>query len=481
MKHLLSIVILLTQAGYIYAQSSETRALPDFKSIVISGNSKVYVKQDSIQHVEVETKNKLEDVITTVNNGILRIDGKPSTIYINTPMMNDITITGFGELKSENAFKTDQINVTLSGNGKIVLPVETSQLNADVSGFGKLKFTGSATNTKISISGNGTIDADKLITNNASVEISGLGKTRIDVRDSLHMNISGVGSVYYISEPKSITREINGIGKYGSINNSDTLSINTGNKHIVIIGGEQKTVESENDDDIDVDIDIDHEPKAPQKIKKSRSHWAGLDLGFNTLMFDKFSTDLPAGYDFLDLKPGKSIVIGLNLWHFDFPIYKRYLMLTTGLGLTLNNYRFSSEKTLVADTTLVTAAYDYNSLGEQINYTKNKLAVNYVTVPVLLQFNTHAELKKSFHFAAGLTFSYKYNSHLKLVYEENGDTQKTKRRDEFNIEPFRYDATIRLGYRNYAVFANYALTELFKSGKGPSLHPFSFGLQLAGW
>ena len=60
-------------------------------------------------------------------------------------------------------------------------------------------------------------------------------------------------------------------------------------------------------------------------------------------------------------------------------------------------------------------------------------------------------------------------------------SKKTKRTDEYNIEPFRYDATIRLGYRNYTLFGSYAISELFRDTRGPSLHPYTIGLQLVGW
>ena len=156
-------------------------------------------------------------------------------------------------------------------------------------------------------------------------------------------------------------------------------------------------------------------------------------------------------------------------------------MFTTGIGLSLDNYRFTSDKTLIKNSNFVNAGYDLNDKMEQITYTKNKLAVNYVTVPFLIQFNTDEKLKKSFHLAGGILLSYKYDSHLKLVYDNEGEKQKTKRRDDFNIEPLRYDATVRIGYRNYTLFGSYAISELFKDKSGPTLHPFNVGLQLAGW
>ena len=54
-------------------------------------------------------------------------------------------------------------------------------------------------------------------------------------------------------------------------------------------------------------------------------------------------------------------------------------MFTTGIGLTLNNYRFSSDKTLLSDTNRTVASFDYDKNNERINYKKNKLAVNYIT------------------------------------------------------------------------------------------------------
>ncbi|MEP7265634.1 MAG: DUF2807 domain-containing protein [Bacteroidota bacterium] len=478
----ITVLMILGRTMLIYGQESETRQLEDFNKIIISGNSKVYLTQAATQEVRVETKNKLNEVQTNVSDHTLHIDGKPSSIYINIPELEEVTISGYGEIHSKTFFKIETLHLEISGNGKIILPVEVNNLNIDITGFGKLRLSGTANSVQLSVSGNGTIDAEKLKSVNSDIDISGVAKVSIDVTENLNMNVSGVGSVYYVNEPKSITRNVSGIGKYGMLKKeeNDTTTVQLGTKRIVIIGGEEKTVDADEEDNVDVNIDIDNNTHS-KKPQKARSHWAGIDVGFNGYFSDKTSTDLPKGYDFLELSSGKSVSIGVNIWKFDIPLYQRYIILTTGIGLTLNNYRFRSDKTLISDTNMVVAGFDYNDNGEAIGYNKNKLAVSYVTAPVLLQFNTHSKLKKSFHFATGMLFSYKYNSHLKLVYDENGDKQKTKRRDEFNIEPFRYDATIRIGYRNYTLFGTYAMSTLFKDKRGPSLHPFTAGIQLAGW
>jgi hypothetical protein len=493
-KKLLILVLILGCAGYIYAQESEIRSLESFNKIVIGGNSKVYLTKGSPQEVKVETKNKLSEVETNVSYNALHIDGKPSSIYITIPELTGIVISGNGEVRTASAFQGESLKLEISGSGKILMPVEVTSLVLEISGMGKLHLSGSAQHMKLSIMGNGTVDAQDLRLTDADADISGVGKMSIDVTENLNMNISGVGKIYYKSEPKNITRQVSGVAKYGLLepeeesdndnsDDGDTTEAPAGNKRIIIVGGEERVDNGNDDDDDEIHVDAhnDNHEATPKKPKKSRSHWAGIDLGFNGFFTDGTSTSFPDRYDFLDLQAGRSLSVGVNIWSFDIKLYRRYIMLTTGIGLTLNNYRFTSDKTLLADTNRIAAGFDYTETGDQISYNKNKLAVNYITAPLLIQINTNSKLKKSFHIAAGMLFSYKYNSHLKLVYDEKGDKQKTKRQDEFNIEPFRYDATVRLGYRNYTIFASYAISELFKDKRGPTAHPFTAGIQLAGW
>jgi hypothetical protein len=46
-----------------------------------------------------------------------------------------------------------------------------------------------------------------------SVKISGSGKCKINVGDSLEANISGSGSVYYKGDPDKIRSNVSGSGK----------------------------------------------------------------------------------------------------------------------------------------------------------------------------------------------------------------------------------------------------------------------------
>ena len=95
--------------------------------------------------------------------------------------------------------------------------------------------------------------------------------------------------------------------------------------------------------------------------------------------------------------------------------------------------------------------------------------------------NKRENYRKAFHISTGVLLAYKIGSHTKKVFSVDGNKKKEKEFDDFNIDPLRYDATVRVGYRNFTVFANYALSDLFKNNRGPELHPWAFGVSLTAW
>ena len=52
------------------------------------------------------------------------------------------------------------------------------------------------------------------------------------------------------------------------------------------------------------------------------------------------------------------------------------------------------------------------------------------------------------------------------------------RKDNYNMSPFAAKALVNLGYKSWTFFAEYSLTPLFQSGKGPELYPFNAGLRV---
>ncbi len=227
-----------------------------------------------------------------------------------------------------------------------------------------------------------------------------------------------------------------------------------------------------------VGIKIEEEPtrQHTRKFKKRTfyipEYWGGLCIGTNGYLSASGSTKLPVGYDFLELNQGKSASVALNFEGFRFNLYQRKLHLVTGFGFEWNNFRFTSDQTLDSDSNQVSA------FASGLSYSKNKLTASYLTVPLLVGYNTNPRSRKHFFLAGGLVGGLNIGAHSKQVFDIKGKTFKNKVEDDFNLAPFRCDATVRFGYRRFTLFANYSLSALFRSGRGPELHPFSIGVKL---
>lgn len=201
---------------------------------------------------------------------------------------------------------------------------------------------------------------------------------------------------------------------------------------------------------------------------KFNGHWEGIELGFNGFDKPNYSMYSIADKDFMSLNQGKSLEIDLNFYELNISLAKSYVGLVSGMGLSFNNYRFENPYTLEKGQNItMPVPLDPESLS------KTKLAVTYLNVPLLLEFQIPVNKNEGRLFVnAGLVGGVKIGSHTKVKY---GDT-KDKDRSGFNLNSFKYSATARIGYKDISLFANYSLTPLFQSGKGPELTPFTIGI-----
>lgn len=245
----------------------------------------------------------------------------------------------------------------------------------------------------------------------------------------------------------------------GISNSSDTTKFKLGNIKILLIK-ERKNI-----------INIIDSIAKCEKKNKFKGHWGSFDIGFNGFLNNEHTLNLPTKYNFLDLKLNKSISIAFGIFKQNINIYKNHIGLQTGIGFEINNYRFGNTITLFPDSLQI---YGYNN--STFNFTKSKLVVNYLTVPLLLEYQTNNKSEKnSFHIGGGIIFGLRVASYTKQVYNKNDNKQILRLHDDFHISPFKYELTARIGWNGMNLFANYAISELFKNNKGPVLHPYTIG------
>jgi len=252
----------------------------------------------------------------------------------------------------------------------------------------------------------------------------------------------------------------------------DTTRIKIGNKGIEIIE------DTDGSTRINVKDLKDTKEVTSKKKTKFKGHWSGFELGLNNYVNSDFSSSLDPSFKYMDLNTNKSLNVNLNFIQYDLGFGTDKAGLVTGMGFEFSNYFFDGNNNIRKDENGQIVEFIPAFVTEPgATMIKSKLATTCLTVPLLIEFQIPAG-KKRIHLSGGVIGGAKIGSSTKIVYKERGDRQKDKVKDDFNISPLRYGFTLRAGYRNLNLFANYYPVPLFEKGKGPELYPYSVGLRL---
>jgi hypothetical protein len=227
-----------------------------------------------------------------------------------------------------------------------------------------------------------------------------------------------------------------------------------------------KTDKNDKSTDTTVKVEI-HQRKKTSAIT---TNWWIVDIGFanytdNTnYPVNDFAPGL--GKDQFKLRAGKSV--NVNIWVFmqKLKIIKNVVNLKYGIGVELNNYRYKEPIKYLTSPTLV-------ELDKGRNYTKNKLAADYLTVPMMLNFNFTPNKKRGFGLSIGASAGYLYASRQKTITNTDG---KQKERDDFDLRPWKlsYIGELNMGW--VKLYGSLASQSMFE--KGPDQTPYNFGFRI---
>src|SRR3569833_4206048 len=190
------------------------------------------------------------------------------------------------------------------------------------------------------------------------------------------------------------------------------------------------------------------------------TNWGILDLGFanyndQTNYASASAQQFAPGStkDWFRLRTGKSV--NVNIWIFmqRLNLIKHVVNLKYGLGIELNNYRYEENIKFGVHPTRV--------FMDTINYSKNKLAADYVTVPFMLNFNFTPHKRNDYGFSVGASVGYRYSSRQKFKSKETG---KYKTFDDFDMDPWKISwiGELQLGWLK--LYGSYATKSMFLKG-----------------
>ena len=245
---------------------------------------------------------------------------------------------------------------------------------------------------------------------------------------------------------------------------ADTMRMNAGKVEFIIV--------DHGDEEEDEDFFMSEEDSLLNEKKKKRSeaHWAGIDFGFSMLMDQNFDNTF-ADYPYWKNDAARSQTWNVNFLEHKFNFGTPYVGLTTGLGFSFTSVAFKNNYVLSDTPDTLWAMIDTVN-----TYSKNKLKASYLTLPLLLEFNTNAKANKSFYFATGVIGGVRMTSKIKRKGEFDGKEFVQKEKGRYGLNSFKLDATVRLGYSDFGAFATYSLLPLFDDGKTTEIYPLTFGL-----
>lgn len=228
---------------------TDERSIDGFEALHLAIDADVTIQQGErtfltirgedniIESIETEIRrNRL--TIKSQDRGLMTIlrNTKPIEITISTPSLEEIDVSGSGNVVSE-ALTSDDMEITISGSGDVELEqlesgkvdvqisgsgnFEVNGLSADsievgISGSGDVQAKGRANEAELNVSGSGAIEAGSMALNTADVRVSGSGEITTWVKETLDVQVSGSGDVSYYGDPQ-VDDDVSGSGDVVSL------------------------------------------------------------------------------------------------------------------------------------------------------------------------------------------------------------------------------------------------------------------------
>ena len=479
----------------------QEREMNSFNSIKVGGAINLYLTQGEPQTVIIEADdNLLENIKTSVTNSklVIKSDNIKSytklNAYITVPDIEFLNASGASSVEGENTITAGTLRIETSGASDVELDIVVENLETELSGASDIKLTGTASYHNTDLSGASTLQAYELQTLNTSVYASGASAANISASDEISTNTSGASEVRYKTDPEivNISRDDSQDETKKSTRTiiiesdewDENVHVKVGGVSVDVQGSDSvKVIVGNNEIFVDEDGHVSFNKCRKHKFN---GHWGGFAMGSNGYVNSNRGLNMPAEYEFLELKYSRSINVQLNLYEQNFNLVNNKFGLITGIGFTWLNYHYQSDVTFVPNVAPIYGYYgkegDANHEPHpERNYTASKFKVTYLTIPLLLEYQTNRYHKvNSFHITAGMVGGLRLSTKAKVVWN-NGGKSKQKQHDEFNMNPFSWNAYGGIGWGIINLYASYSINTLFREDRGPELYPWSIGLILIGW
>lgn len=198
-----------------------------FDVVELNNKINLIIKQDSIFSLKVEAGANLLPLITTEVSGnqltiksdnkcsFLRSYNKAINVYLSTPNLTKINYKGQGDILSSNTLTFPNVEIEANkATGSIHLGLHCNSLKIlQHTGPADFTFVGESENTYLYSNGNGWFHFENFSSNHVHVNAAGTGDMLVQANNSLLVELSAIGNVYYYGNPTVTIASHSGSGE----------------------------------------------------------------------------------------------------------------------------------------------------------------------------------------------------------------------------------------------------------------------------
>jgi hypothetical protein len=200
-----------------------------------------------------------------------------------------------------------------------------------------------------------------------------------------------------------------------------------------------------------------------KKKKTNEEHWSGSKFAFVNL----------DGLQGADIKQSKSYAITIM------PIevkhsFDSHWLFVSGTQLEWTRYHFSGNVGLQGKNDITY----FEPAPEGFSYKSSKLLAYYVTLPLILEYQTKVSKNNTFYINGGVEGMLKYYSKSQVDIRTSQGIEKTSLGRDLNFSPVNARFVLQIGLNDVGIYGYYQPFSLFEKGKGPDVKSFGIGISL---
>lgn len=247
MKKVILSITLVLAATFAFGQKVQSIPVTGFNGIKANNAFDITLfKGDKTSLVIEASIDVLPYIRSEVKNGVLhlalekhtpkKLKDKTIKASITVSDLQNISLSGACEVKSNDLFTAKDFNISCSGSSNVSLRVNTDHLSVkasgasdiriyaavtnqskmDISGASRIDLNGSSKSLTLEITGASDIKAESFIANTVDINSSGSSKASLHANENLNVISSGASTINYKGSP-SIKLNSSGMSKVSKI------------------------------------------------------------------------------------------------------------------------------------------------------------------------------------------------------------------------------------------------------------------------